>query len=546
MDDICNESSNQKYLSYLSSNISQQLIESRIPNNNYLITQLANLDKKCPESTFEHVYSKKNFFKSKNAKNLCRSGIPLKYMKTFFYKLLHLENCVENYNTKYELIIKENKPENFNEYVPYFCGSMNKTLSVCLPVHYLNEKGIINLKIIMWMLMDLIPKIEYCPLIIKLTSIFLTFLEKEEAYEAMRILLEMNYKPSELYKLRWHLRFSKGENDKLISTISNFLSEQGDMKNIYEHFSLINFNPEILIRSFAESLFIDYFNFYGVLRVFPIFIYEGAKSLYRISYSLIKSLESDIHHSNVPDIMLDYLKQKAFDIVEFTKLFQVAFELSLSRFNNHYVTKNSQNVDVDTDIPFECLDSFISPFYKTDYYLPSFEPRSNILSNNEILSLWQMLPTSLKHHDVSTIFSLLKKKTNLVSIYNFSKKYPFDTNILFLVQTDKNEVFGAIISNMLINTENLFVKPTHSYLVQIRPNVMIYEDKSENQDVLTCTQEFLSVGKGNNGCALSIDHKLEYGYCSQYSYAFGNVQLCSEEKFTIKNFEIYAFIEDEV
>ena len=535
----------KEQLPYLSSNVDYGKICRRIPNYKYLLEQLHKLEKNCSEADFNHVYNKKNFFKSKNAKNLCRNGIPLRYMKTFFHKLLQLENCEENYNTKYELVFKENYPEHLGEYVPYFSGTINKTLNLCLPINFLNEQGIINLKTILWMLSDLIPKIEYSPLIIKLTSIFLLFLEKEEAYESMRVLIEMNYKPNELYKLRWHLRFTHGENEKLILTISHFIANQNDMKTIYEHFSSIHFNPESLIKSMVESLFIDYFNFYAILRVFPIFIYEGTKSLFRISYSLMKVLETDIHHSNVSNLMIDFLKQKSFEIKEFSKLFSIAFELPLSRFNNNYVKKNSQNIDVDTDIPFECLDSFVSPFYKSDFYLPTFEPRSNILLNYEIILLWQFLPSSIKHSDMSTIFSLMKKKTNLASIYNFSKKYPFDTKVMFLIHTENNEVFGAIISNMLIDTENLFVKPTQSFLVKIRPTVMIYEDKSKVEEVLACTKEFLSIGKGDKGCAISIDQNLDYGYTANYSYAFENVCLCSEEKFKIKNFEIYAFVEND-
>ena len=212
----------KNFLSSLTSNVDFEKVCSRIPGD-YLLLQsnLIDLDLGCTEEQFNYVYNKKNFYKSKNAKELCRKGISIKYMKIFFKKLLNIENYKENYELKYSMTILNIDPKYLGDYVPYFCGDKRKLKEV-LPIHYLNEEGINSLKLIMWLVSDLVPKIEYCPLLTKICSILLIFLDKEEAYEAMRTLIEMNYKPSEIFKLRWHFRFSNMENDKLVDSIRVF------------------------------------------------------------------------------------------------------------------------------------------------------------------------------------------------------------------------------------------------------------------------------------------------------------------------------------
>jgi hypothetical protein len=143
----------------------------------------------------------------------------------------------------------------------------------------------------MWLISDLVPEIEYCPLLTKITSILLIFLEKEEVYEAMRTLIEMNYKPSEISKLRWHFLYTINENNKLYDSIRVFLeNESANMKNLFLFFKERGLEPNLLIKDFCDGLFLNYLNFYGILRFICIFIYEGAKSLYRFTYGLLNYL----------------------------------------------------------------------------------------------------------------------------------------------------------------------------------------------------------------------------------------------------------------
>jgi len=186
------------------------------------------------------------------------------------------------------MIFKNLDTSNIGDYAPYYYGKKKTKLKEILSIHYLNEEGIKQLKIIMWLISDLVPKIEYSPFLVKICSILLTIFEKEEAFETMRTLIDMNYDPSELYKLRWHFRYSFSENKKLVESIQIFLENQSDnIKELFDIFRNKGLEPLFLINEFVESLFLDFLNFYGILRFICIFLYEGVKALYRVSYGIL-------------------------------------------------------------------------------------------------------------------------------------------------------------------------------------------------------------------------------------------------------------------
>ena len=60
------------------------------------------------------------------------------------------------------------------DFVPFFTGF--KTFKESLPVHYLNEKGLLAVKEILWMFNNTYANIEYSPIIIQLIKYNFNFL----------------------------------------------------------------------------------------------------------------------------------------------------------------------------------------------------------------------------------------------------------------------------------------------------------------------------------------------------------------------------------
>ena len=559
------------FLSYLTNYVDFERISSLIPGGYiFLQSKLIYLDLACTEEQFNYIYNKKNFYKSKNAKELCRNGIPIKFMKIFFKKLLNLENCKENYELKYSMTIKSLDPKYLGDYVPYFCGPNKKKLKEVLPIHYLNEEGLIALKTIMWLISDLVPKIEYCPLLIKICSILLIFLEKEEAYEAMRTLIEMNYKPTDIYKVKWHFRFSIMENEKLSDSIRVFLeNESFSMKNLFAFFKLNGLEPNLLIKDFCENLFLNYLNFYALLRFICIFIYEGSKSLYRFTYGVLnyifeKKFEEVKENKKY---LIHKIREVLMNATEYKSIFEDAFNLKVNRNNNGYIKNNLGEDITELEKPFEAPSNYntenenesqndanknINKYknkrneYLYEYYLPRIEPISNILKTKEIIGLFEKLPKNLNHKDLVTIYSLSKKKINMKSIIQLSEKYPKSYSILLIIETEKNELFGIIMPKMLQNTEEKeYIELDNCYLVNFRPKLNIYKDNySKGINMLCCNKKGLWFCKQDVGDLIYIDGTLSEGRTCKSNTYFGQVTLTQKDNFLIKDLENIVFVDN--
>ena len=479
------------------------------------------------------------------------------------------------------MIIKELDPEYMGDYVPYYYGKTKIKLKEILFTHYLNEDGIKELKVIMWLISDLVPKLEYSPFLVKICSIFLLFFDKEETFESMRTLIEMNYDPSDIYKLRWHFRYSFNENKKLIDSIKIFLENQSEnIKELFNIFREKGLEPLMLINEFVESLFLDFLNFYGILRFICIFLYEGVKSLYRISFGILNYL----YENNLEEIkeckkdLLNKLKNIIFNTFDYNKIFEECFELKLSRFNNGYIKDNYGEDIEELEIPFECASRYYNnnnsendsdeenenekdkeiskeqintkeKSYISNFYLPSIEPKSNILTSKYIFKLWPKLPKSLRNSNLATIYSLSRKKINMRSILELSSKYPQDFRILILIETEQKELFGIILPQMLKDTgEEQYIKLDKCYLINFKPKINIYRDtnKIKWEKMLCCNKKGLWFCKKEVGDLIYINGTLTAGKTCKDNNYFGQGCLTKKENFLIKDFEIIVFAKNDI
>lgn len=508
-------------------------LKDRIPSFEYLLNELNKLKGSCDEKSFQHVYQKKTLLKSLNAKKLCREGIPLQYMKTFLLKLFHVEFSPDDYANKCKFVFKGRQIGSLGNFVPLFT---NKSFHESLPVHFLKPEGIEALKEILWLLNSVIPIIEYSPLIIKLTSLFLIFLSKEETYEIMRTLLEINLNPLEINKIRWHFRFTYTENLKISSSVNETIRSLSDDQT-NKKLSALTYQctSDKLIEDLSRSFFLDYLNFIGVLRFLPFFLYEGTKAIYRLSYALIKNIDVDkitkVEGQSPAEIMFSF-KQKAVELRDIATLYKNSFELKLNRKNNKYLEQ--EVVDIK-----ELLNK------RNYYYLPSFSPPSKILSDENIISLWGLLPLEVKTFDGKLIYDVITSpKADLTTLYEMCEKNESTSVIIIIIETETGEVFGCIMnSNIIFSEEGHWIKPKNAHLYTIKPTVAVYSTKPIENEIVLFEPGALRFGNGKDGPAISISHDLKKGWTEEDTI-FGKSKLLTSDSgdFSIKNMEIFLMV----
>ena len=440
-------------------------VQDHLSSFKYLWVECENLEVVCTEQLFNHAMKKQDLFESQNVRTIVRNGIPPKYMRRFILGLFHIskneETLKNNYKKILNLVLKGYKTEDLGNYVPCFTG-LDK-FEDSLPVHYLNNSGILALKEILWMLYQLYPNIECSPLIIQVLSMILVFCNKYEALEVMSCILclNINYDTHEIYKIRWHLRFNYNDNIKIITSISDCLKEVSYItcKEIFEHMKGINFRPEKLYEDMCFGFFYKYFNFFGMIRLLPFYLHDGIKSFYRLIYAFQKITKSELLLILNPDKIISKCKELCNSLDNIKDLFEISYNLNITRNNNKYINQ--------ADIADKASRTI------KQYYLPEFNNETDILKDYDIIHLWEILPNSFKSNQPTIIYSY-KENENLSDIINVFKNENRSVKFLFLIKTEMKEIFGFSMIGKIENSKEKFMKITHGFLFSVEPEIKIY------------------------------------------------------------------------
>ena len=504
------------------------LIQDHLPSFKYFYSQTDILEQSCTDKVFNHVLSKPNLFQSKNAKNLVRTGVPPKYLHDFLLKLFNLNEIDnKNFETKYEYTFKNHDTKNLDDFVPFFTGF--KTFKESLPVHYLNEKGLLAVKEILWMVNNTYANIEFSPIIIQLISFLLVFCSKPETYEIICKILEQDFNIKETGKIRWRLRFNFNDNIKMITSISECLKEisHNSGKDVFEHFQKIHFRPEELYEDLCFGFFYKHFNFYGMLRLLPFFLLEGVKSFYRLIYAIEKLLREEIKKLEDKKDIIPKVRELLNSLENINDLFEISYTFQLTRNNNKYDFQSPPE-----DKP------FINK--RNQYYLPKVTGEGNLLTDKEIIHLWEMLPYEFTILDMKLIYRGDKDGYDLKKILGLDEIYPKQSNILFLIETLNDEKFGFAMDRLIMHTDNKYLKPGIAVLFTIKPLMELFKPENNSEEILYFDTKSLIFGNGPNGPAIHLDQDLVSG-ASYEGTCFNNPSLIggNDNQFKIKKIEIY-------
>lgn len=505
----------------------------------------------CTEKHFAHVMSKKDFFESKNAKTLARAGVPYKYLSEFITKMFNCqgEDAV-NFEIKHRKIFNERDPRLLKDYVPYYTNG--GTFKQSLPVHYLNPSGEQSVKEVQWMLNSVLPTIDHCPILIHLNSLLHCFCTKEEVFYILRNLINLNYNLKETSKIRWHMRFSYLDNEKVITSIVQCLRELGEKqeREIFEHFEKINFPAERLLEEVVFNFFMGFLRLEGIFRLLPFYLREGIKALYRISHAVFKTVDSSaLLNISSADSVVSTFRKECQKISNWDKLFEAAYAFGLTRNNNKY------DIQLPPDI--ERKDS-----YYGYYHIPKLKLRpgcatSRILSEARILDLYSKLPTSLRIKDLSMVFSTLSDSYSLKALYQSSEKMldkdlkPNDFVSLLLIETSENEIFGGIVGQLVYPTNGKFEYSSQNILLREelrdgRPTdgeLKIYQFKKGYNEVVYGDSECFLIGTGEQGSAIRLDKELKHGFSNPCaSFDAPSLTTSGSGEYFVKNIEVYVFV----
>ncbi len=550
----------QKYFPSFTPYLSLEKLEQKIPSYLYLNNELKKLEDTSPEGTIKHVMGKKKLLISKNAKQLCRDGIPVKNIKEILLKMFNVNYSNEDYDNKRKDVLKGREFSEMGDQVPTFC---DKSLEEVLPFHYLNDQGLEALKEVLWLLNGVLPKLEYSPGVAGLASILLLFLSKEETYELVRNLIEADLNPGDLANIRWHFRYSLDDNIKLYISISLSILEltKQEIVNQFQQIENYGLKRIKLVQDIVDKFFIDYINFIGIIKFLPFFLYEGAKGIYRFIYGIIAlnhfKIEKKEKEEEKKEGELETVKDKITNKNEVAKIPPEEVVKLYKQLTNKYENwgafmetitswELTHRNNTYSDIKMHDQYRKIFPNIEKRIYIPSLFPESKILPGPCLPKLWQKMPPDVKYHDGLQIFS--KKgspEANLNTIYSICEKMEDNSLIMFLIKTKNEEVFGGIMSQAIkLYEDGKYRIPNSAYLFSVQPEINVFHPKDKKHGEIACFEAgSFRFGNGEDGPAITLEKELKEGWV-QKNTIFGNdVTLLKDYKddggFEIDDIEIY-------
>ena len=491
-----------------------------ISSFHYFDYHCSKLESKCQEKNYINILSQPNFFSNPNTKKFIRQGVPPKYMHDVLLALFDIKETNEvNYNKFYSMIFKEHDVKNLGDYVPYYTGK--KTLKESLPFHYLNETGILELKILLWMINEIYRNvIIFCPIFIRLISLILIFCNKYETLEIICRLIEKEKNDKGILEIKRRLQFTQSDNIIIIESIESCINDVPHKKRstYYEIFQKIKFKKTEVYKDMYYNFFFNYINFYGLIRLLPLFLKDGFKSIYR----LICALENGILEKGISLKKKEVIKR----ISDKTKKMDVDEIFNDSLNYQFKIIKNEENNEGNSE-------------ENNEFYLPTYKG-GNLLTDYEIIHLWELFPTEYKIKNATIIYQASKDGYNLPNILELEQKYNKNTAILFLIGTSEGDKFGFIISNLLTHTDNEYQRPNSSFLFTITPEFKIYSPDVDSDEILYITNTDFIFGNGPKGPAIQLNQDIRKGI-SYEGGCFNNPCLVKDPDghFCVVNLEIF-------
>ena len=499
-------------------------------NIKFFVENQKNLEYYFTESIFNYLIELKDLKNSYESKKYIRYGIPNKYIKGMIISMFieNKDKIIDNYKTRFLSIFKNREPQNYiNHHTPYMTNYFSFEESI--HKNFLNSDGIQVTKELLWLLYSVIPNIEFCPNLIYVINLSLVFLNKEETYNYLKNVLIDDFKNENIQLLRFRFRFNYDDNKRLIlSFIDCFYSITQNIGNdIKKKFEKIGFKIEDLIQDMFFNFFYEYLNFSCLCKFFMCFLREGVKMFYRLAYAIFKTLKNDILEINDKNIVIQTIKEKCFQIRDLDNFFNLAFRFNVNRYNNKYL-------QIKTIEKFELKKSI-------NYYIPVIDGNSKILSDDDIFSLWNILPNYYSSKDAKLIYSTEFFEKNLETIYEIcSHAENSCLSSLVLIQSKNNEKFGVVMSTPFDYKKLDYYSPSFICLFKLFPEQYLYKSTVENYEkMILCNENKIIIGLDSFGPALEIQKDLKIGFSFKTNIFENDKPLTENNSFEISYLETF-------
>lgn len=281
--------------------------------------------------------------KSKEFKNLLRSGVPQEYRCKVWKTLVNLriKNIRDTHGPDYyQSLLEPNKKPNLNSMGPMNQATKQIELDLLRTLpnnkHFetLDSSGTIRLRRVLTAYSEHNPRVGYCQGMNRLAAVALLVLPEEEAFWCLVTIVD-DIMPKGYYNDLWLAQVDS-------SVVMNFIALK--MPNLSDHFR--SNNIDLSLFAWFLTIFVDGTPPSLFLRLWDSFLYEGDKVLFRVSLALMKMYESKLMKLYNSVAINNFLRSNVNAPMDFDYFFSIAFEWMNPLSSRSIRNKRQQNLQL--------------------------------------------------------------------------------------------------------------------------------------------------------------------------------------------------------
>lgn len=386
--------------------------------------------------------------------------------------------------------------------------------------------------------------LRYCPFLPVVASILLLFIPENDVLRVIRTMLAESERmlhedgqfnrAEELRGLRWYFPLDKKDYVATIETFVTFMSSRSaSIRTSLEYLESIGVDGRAFIQEQFSRFFLDYIPLDIIVLLFPAYLNEGIKILFRIGYAFFKTLkeyirccrdEDDFRYNckRVLETMKDEDKKKFVNTCYHLRIVRIKKQFSL----------------VDTDRASQ-HGSFIC------------EPRivgedSRILSTLDCLpDIYKFVPSIYKTNDLKLVFATWRDGRSMQNLIKRAQlNYEEGTAYLLAVIDEEGSIFGAFLEHRLDKPHSVVNSGScENFLFKLQPEPRFYRGVQDKGTYYQYDGSDMYIGACKSGCNLLLDADLKEGHTSRSDvYDCPPLTVSGNRVFRVVNLELFVFV----
>lgn len=384
--------------------------------------------------------------------------------------------------------------------------------------------------------------LQYCPFLPVVTSLLLVYLEGHDALKVLRLMLEDSTRmlseegqlnrAEEMRGLRWYFPLDRKDFYSVIETFMTFMADRSNsIKSSLKHMEDIGVDPTAFIKEQFSSFFLDYVPLDIVNTLFPAYLNEGIKILFRIGYAFFKTLKDVIAKAKCAEDFevccaeaLDCLsvegRKKFVNTCYYLRIVRIKTQFSL--IDTHECSNHGSYI---------CEPSII-------------DGESHILPSPEMINqLYTFVPSIHKANDLKLIFATWRDGRSLQHMIKLAEAaHENIVGYLIIIEAGDKSIFGTYLQHRLGKTSDTHVGSAEDFLFRLRPEAKCFKGVKGKHVFYQFDGKDMYIGACKGGCGLVLDSELQEGQTSK-STAFDCPPLTGngERAFNISKLELFTF-----